>query len=152
MPSVYDSDAFWQRVKYAAACITVGRFHTRHFDTTAEMGDGDAVVVAVYRRSLKNPKLAKNIWRGFGRESVMEAVERLRDVPTRKLAEEARRQREETRRRARGEAEPEPPPASAEPEKAAAEEEPSPPADHPFPLLALLEARERAEGNPPAGG
>jgi hypothetical protein len=96
MPSVYSSEAFAQRVNYAAACISNWRgIGTRHFDACFEMCDGDAVVVALYRRSLKNPKLAANLWRAICRESTLEAVENLKDLPTYKLAEEARREREE---------------------------------------------------------
>jgi hypothetical protein len=149
MPSVYDTDAFAQRVKYAVQCITLGRFHTRHFDTAFEMSDGDAVAVAVYRRSLKNKKLAANIWKGLGKDSVMQAVERLKDVPTHKLAEAARMEREENQRRRARQAE------AAEREEcnaaAAAHSNPADEADalatqteaSNFPLFSALEQNER---------
>ncbi len=91
MASVYDSDNFAGRVNYAASVIARGGSCTRNFDTCCEMWDGDAVVVAVYRRSLKNPKIAANIWRYFNRESVMEAVAKLDGVTD--LAAAARRAR-----------------------------------------------------------
>jgi hypothetical protein len=99
MPSVYDPDAFQQRVKYAVECITKGRIHTRHFDTCFEQWDASAVGVAVYRRSLKNKKLAERIWQAINQKIVMENVERLKDVPTRELPAEAARERERNRLR-----------------------------------------------------
>src|SRR5438045_1557540 len=102
MPSVYDGDAFDQRVKYAVECIIKGRTHTRHFDTCFEMADGDAVSVAVYRRSLTNPKLRERIWSALSESSVMQAVERLKDVPTRRLPDEARKEREQLKQRMSG--------------------------------------------------
>jgi hypothetical protein len=44
MPSVYDRDAFRQRVNYAAQCYMRGTSYSRHFQTCFEMYDGDAVV------------------------------------------------------------------------------------------------------------
>ena len=59
MPSVYETEAFQQRVNYAAQCLVgpYSRCQTRHFDTCFEMYDGNAVVCALYRRALKNPRL-----------------------------------------------------------------------------------------------
>lgn len=44
------------------------------------MGDGDAVVVALYRRTLKRPdtKLARNLFNYVNRDTVMREVERLK--------------------------------------------------------------------------
>lgn len=92
--AVPDKDSFGKRVNYAVACILAGRTHTRGFSSCFEWSDGDAVSVAVYRRSLNNARLAERIWKALCREAAMGAVERLKDVPTRKLAEEARLQRE----------------------------------------------------------
>lgn len=97
MASVYDGDNFAGRVDYAVAFISNWRGDgTRSFDTCFEMNDGDAVCVAVYRRSLKNPKLAANIWRALSQSSVMQEVERYKDVPTRELPALARRMRSES--------------------------------------------------------
>jgi hypothetical protein len=57
------------------------------------MYDGDAVGVAVYRRSLNNPKLAAAIWGKLSQAIVMQNVEELKDVPTRNLPEVARKLR-----------------------------------------------------------
>ncbi|WP_279483519.1 hypothetical protein [Aureimonas sp. SK2] len=100
MPSVYDADNYAGRVNYAATVITRQGGTTRHFDTCFEMWDGSEVAVALYRRSLRNPRLAANLWRYIGQSSTMAAVERLRDVPTRGLAAVAA----ETRRQRRQEA------------------------------------------------
>jgi hypothetical protein len=98
MPSVYDYDAFNQRVNYATQCIIAGgtRTSTRHFDTCFEMNDGDAVVVALYRRSLNNPKLAANIWKALCQESVLRKAEAMKHISTQGLAVEARRLREDS--------------------------------------------------------
>lgn len=85
MPSVYDNDNFAGRVNYAAIVIARKGGQTRHFDTCFEMYDGMEVAVAVYRRSLKNPKLAANIWTYLGRDMVMSNVETLKEVATRDL-------------------------------------------------------------------
>ena len=85
MPSVYDSENFAGRVNYAVTVITRKGGLTRHFDTCFEMWDGVEVAVAVYRRSLTNPKLAANIWTYLARDIVMGNVEELKDVATRDL-------------------------------------------------------------------
>lgn len=85
MPSVYDNDNFAGRVNYAATVISRRGGHTRHFDTCFEMYDGMEVAVAVYRRSLRNPKLAANIWTYLGKDMVMRDVEELKHVRTRDL-------------------------------------------------------------------
>ncbi len=90
--SVYDKDAFSQRVSYAVRCILRGT-DSRHFDTCFEMDDGDAVGVAVYRQSLKKPELAEKIWTRINQQTIMVQVEKMRDIPDRKLKDEARRLR-----------------------------------------------------------
>jgi hypothetical protein len=76
-PRVYEQDNFAGRVKMAASYISQGRESTRAFDTCFEMWDGDAVAVALVRRSRKNPntKLAANIWKYIARDT----CERLAD-------------------------------------------------------------------------
>ncbi len=93
MPSVYDTDNFAGRVNYAATVIARKGGHTRHFDTCFEMYDGVEVAVAVYRRSLGNPKLAANIWAYLGKDVVMRDIEALKDVKTRDLAAHAAQSR-----------------------------------------------------------
>ena len=55
--------------------------------------DGVEVAVAVYRRSLKNPKLAANLWTYLARDTVMGNVEELMDVATRDLPARAAQSR-----------------------------------------------------------
>ena len=85
MPSIHDEQGFSQRVNYAVARIVSNKPTTRGFDTCFEMGDGDFVAVAVYRRSLNNPKLAQNLFNFLGKDSVLESVEKLKNVPTKEL-------------------------------------------------------------------
>ena len=96
--SVYDPEAFADRVNYACLCIKRGT-RSRQFDTCCEMDDGNAVVVAVYRRSLNDPVLAEKIWTAFNQSSVMAEVERYKDVPTRELHKVARKLRQEAQER-----------------------------------------------------
>lgn len=88
---VKDSDDFASRVNYASRVIASGASTSRGFDDCFEMNDGDAVAVAVYRRSLKSPALAANIWRYLSQNSVMESVEQFAQVTN--MTREAARQR-----------------------------------------------------------
>lgn len=99
MSSLNIPDNFAGRVNYAAAVISSGRASTRSFDNCFENFDGSEVAVAVYRRSLKNPKIAANLFRYLAREITMADVERLKDIPTRELPKVAA----ETRARRRAE-------------------------------------------------
>jgi len=99
MASVYDPDAFAQRVNYAARCILIGgsRTRTRHFDTCFEMSDGELVVTALIRRAEKNPRLAQAIRRMMGVDGVelwQRSAAKWAHVPTRQLAAVARAERE----------------------------------------------------------
>ena len=89
--SVYDTEAFAERVSLACAVIASGGETTRTFDTCCEMSDGDAVAVAVYRRSRRNPDIRRNIWRYLSREYVLPIAWRMRRV--RNLAQAAREER-----------------------------------------------------------
>lgn len=66
MPTVYEESNYRGRVKYAAQCFMRGTSSTRHFDSCFEMFDGDAVVTALVRRALKNPRLHQAIAKTFG--------------------------------------------------------------------------------------
>ena len=92
--SVYEPEAFAERVQFAARVISEGRPTSRRFDTCCEMGDGDEVAVMVYRRSLNNPKIAANIWRYLSKETVMAAVDRLANISSRAMARHAAKTRE----------------------------------------------------------
>ena len=94
MPSVYDSENFSGRVSFACAHIARRGGDTRHFDTCFEMYDGTAVAIGVYRRSLKNPKIAANIWKYLGRDIVMAEVEEFKHVTN--LAQFARELRQKS--------------------------------------------------------
>lgn len=69
---VYDRHDFRARVDYAAGRIANNQPTTRAFDTCFEMFDGDAVSLALLRRTLRRPcgRLARNIWQYLRRESV----------------------------------------------------------------------------------
>lgn len=82
--SVYDSNAFGQRVSYAILCINRGT-NSRHFDTCFEMGDGDAVVVGIYRRLQDKPEMLDKMWRKLNKDSVMASVAQHSAIPTREL-------------------------------------------------------------------
>lgn len=56
-------DHFDGRVRYAAAVIANAREDRRAFDNCFENGDGKVVSAAIYRRSLRNPKIAENMKR-----------------------------------------------------------------------------------------
>lgn len=88
------ADDFTARVNYAAKCITKMSIGGRAFFSCFEMSDGDAVVVALYRRSLKNPKLAANLWKALCQSSGERAVAEWAHVPARHLAYGARAARE----------------------------------------------------------
>jgi hypothetical protein len=93
MPSVYDDDNFAGRVSYAATVIARKGGQTRHFDTCFEMYDGVEVAVTVYRRPLRNPKLAANIWIYLGKDMVTRNAEDLKHVKTRDLPARAAQSR-----------------------------------------------------------
>lgn len=98
MPAVNRADNFSGRVNYAAAVISSGRRTSRTFDSCFENNDGSEVAVAVYRRSLKNPKIAANIFRYLAKEITMDDVERLKAVSTRDLAKSAAESRARSKR------------------------------------------------------
>lgn len=71
---VRDTEAFQQRVSHAARVIAAGGETNRTFDSCFEMSDGDAVVIALYRRARKNPRLRRNLWRYISRNTVIPKV------------------------------------------------------------------------------
>ncbi len=85
--SVYDENAFSERVNLAAAYIAAGRSTTRTFDTCFEMHDGAAVAAALLRRAEKNPQgnLARNLFKFLSESVVRQDAEALAHVPTRDL-------------------------------------------------------------------
>lgn len=97
--SVYDSDAFAERVNFAANYIRNKRTQTRRFDTCFEMHDGDAVAVALMRRAAADPAgaLAKNMHLYIGGKAVDDAVKALAHVPTKDLKHEAAKERQRGR-------------------------------------------------------
>jgi hypothetical protein len=100
MASVYDKDAFSDRVNYAAKCFLRGTSGTRHFDTCFEMNDGDAVVTALVRRAERNAKLHAAIarqWSGTFPKSWRDTAEKYEHIPTLDLKKLAMKQREDAR-------------------------------------------------------
>lgn len=91
--SYRDAEGFAARVNMACNYIANRRATSRAFDTCFEMGDGDTVAVAVYRRSRRNPKLRANLWRYLGRATVIPAAFAARRVPTRDLPKRAAAER-----------------------------------------------------------
>ncbi|MGH7086047.1 MAG: hypothetical protein ACREFN_13765 [Acetobacteraceae bacterium] len=85
MSRLNDPKNFSGRVAYAAATIAAGRQTSHTFDNCFENHDGDEVSTVVYRRSIRNPKIAANIWRYLDREVVIGAATRLSSVPTREM-------------------------------------------------------------------
>jgi hypothetical protein len=85
--SVYDPEAFEERVQYAANIIGQGSYGGRCFDTCFEMCDGDYVMAALVRRVLKNPHtyLATNLFRFIDRGRAMEHYERTKHLSPREL-------------------------------------------------------------------
>lgn len=98
MSRLNDHQNFSGRVAYAAATIAAGRSTTRAFDNCFENSDGDEVSTIVYRRSLRNPKIAANIWRYLNRDTVIEAATRLSHVSTRDMPRMASESRARARR------------------------------------------------------
>lgn len=78
---------FQSRVNMAANYISNGRNISRAFDSCFEMGDGDAVAVALYRRSRSNPKLRANLWRYLSRNATIAAAFKYRRIQTRGLCD-----------------------------------------------------------------
>lgn len=93
MSALNRPENFAGRVAYAAKVIAGAREPTRAFDNCFENHDGAEVAVMVYRRSLKNPRIARNIWRYLSQSHLMMSVEKLAHVATRDMAAQAARTR-----------------------------------------------------------
>ena len=93
MTSVYDTDNYTGRVNLAVNYITRGSRTTRHFDTCFEMWDGDIVATAIYRRALKNPKLAEKLPKYLNIDSIAATAAEYAHIPTSKLKDEAAKKR-----------------------------------------------------------
>lgn len=100
--SVYQPEAFSERVNYARMVIEGGRQTSRGFDTCFEMGDGDAVATALYWRAHYNPSgnLARNIWRYLSRETVEPVALPMKDASFSAWARELRQASDEAWKRA----------------------------------------------------
>lgn len=92
--SVYRSDNFKGRVDLAAAYISGNRKTSRTFDTCFEMYDGRVVAAALYRRALKNPKLAQNMPRYLDMSLVENSAQAFAHVKTKELPQAAKQERE----------------------------------------------------------
>lgn len=96
MSRLNDPENFSGRVNYACAVIASGRSASRALDNCFENHDGDQVAIAVYRRSLKNPKIAKNLSVYLGPGTIEKCKTEWANVPARdlpKLAAAARANR-----------------------------------------------------------
>jgi len=93
MPGIYNPDNFAGRVNYVVAVISRKGGQTRLFSGRFEMNDATELAVAVYRHSLRNPKLAVNIWAYIAKDVVMGDVEALKDVKTSDLPARATQSR-----------------------------------------------------------
>ncbi len=93
MSTLNQPENFKGRVAYASAVIARQGGHTRAFDNCFENHDGDEVAVAVYRRSLKNPRIAANLNKYLCGVALESAIRQLADVCTRDLPEHARQSR-----------------------------------------------------------
>lgn len=91
--SYREREGFAARVSLACKYISERRTATRTFDTCFEMNDGDAVAVAVYRRSKTNPKIRANLWRYLCRHTAITTAFAHRRVATKNLPVIARQQR-----------------------------------------------------------
>lgn len=94
MTKVGELENFSARVNTACNYIANNRRESRTFDTCFEMYDGSAVALAVYRRSRKNPRIRRNIWKYLGRKSVLTTAFAERRRPTRDIARWAAELRE----------------------------------------------------------
>ena len=97
MSRLNDPENFSGRVNYAAAVISNGRSTSRAFDNCFENFDGDEVVAILLRRAEKNAKLAVNMPRYLGMNSVRDAAARLVHIKTRDMPAHARASRERGR-------------------------------------------------------
>lgn len=81
------NDSFMERVNYAARTIAEGRDTScnRSFFNCFENFDGDYVITALHRRSLKNPRLAANLYRYLRRDSVEQCVAEFGGLTPRQL-------------------------------------------------------------------
>lgn len=101
--SVYDNEAFEERVNYAASVISKGivPMNGRVFDTCFEMNDGDFVAAALVRRKISHPdtKLAANLFRFIGEEIALKNYQDTLHLSRKELrdaAAQARREAKET--------------------------------------------------------
>jgi hypothetical protein len=72
------TNGFNNRVTTAASHMSSGRSITRNLDNCFENFDGDAVALALYLRTLKNPntKLAANIWKYLSEDMCMSMMDK----------------------------------------------------------------------------
>lgn len=99
MYKTLERDNYAYRVAFACRVIADKRETTRNFDNCFEMSDGDAVAVAVYRRSRKNPRIRANLFRYLSRCSVVPLAFKERRRSTSQLKAWAAEQRREANAR-----------------------------------------------------
>lgn len=97
--TVYNDDAFEERVNFAANYISNRRPTSRRFDACFEMHDGDLVVTALIRRAQKRPNgnLATNLFRYIGKDGALKAASQFAHVERSDLKHEAAKMRHEAK-------------------------------------------------------
>jgi hypothetical protein len=92
--SVYDQNAFHERVTHATRCIRSGNMDGRAFDTCFEMFDGDVVATALTRKAERDPEFKERItqlWGGTFPSSWTNSAAQYTDTPDRNLPALSRR-------------------------------------------------------------
>jgi hypothetical protein len=82
------ADNYPARVEFAERCFREGVSNSRDLDSCFEMYDGDAVVVALVRKTRTDPQLRRGIaaqWSGEFPARWLETAHRYRTVPDKKL-------------------------------------------------------------------
>ena len=74
--SVYDDNAFSERVHYAKRCIESGYTGGRAFDTCFEMCDGAAVMVRLWQIAEEGTPLFRQKLKGYGAHETRDWYER----------------------------------------------------------------------------
>lgn len=97
MPDPYDPNNFAGRVSVACDYIRAGRDPGQEFDACYQMGDGDAVAVAVWRWAEREPVIMARLqeYMGVG-EKLAAVVARYAGVPDGELWRAAKAMREKS--------------------------------------------------------
>ena len=86
---IYDIYGFTARLQFLTRAINDGREPTRNFDTCMEMGDGDYIAAALYRKAQKSKDFLDRMQGYFCLESVQSTAEKLADLTDQQLRTKA---------------------------------------------------------------